>query len=303
MSATAMYRSRSSFEIRPNPYGNRLSAEVHGIDLAAALDAETARTIYDTWVEYKLLIFVDQHITDAQQIEFTKHFGTLEEFPMKAVRADAHKEIFRVSNVDAQGNHLAEDHNTVRYLHVTQKWHIDSSYRAIPSKGAVFRGIELTRHGGETWFCDLEQVYEDLPAAMRKRVDGLRAVHDFEVSRRAVGNLTPLSAEEKAAVPVVEHPMVRVHPDSGRRSLFLSPVHTSHIVGMSGADSSALLNELIAFAVQDKYLYKHRWWPGDVLMWDNRSLMHWAQPFDERVFRRVMHRTTLAGEQAASAAP
>jgi alpha-ketoglutarate-dependent taurine dioxygenase len=286
-------------DIRPNPYGNHLSAEIHSIDLAVPVDAATVRAIDDAWVKYKVLIFVGQNITDEQQIEFTKRFGPLEEFPMKAVRAATHNEIFRVSNTDPQGNHLPADHNTVRYLHVTQQWHIDSSYRAIPSKGSVFRGIELTRQGGETWFCDLERVYEDLPDAMRKRVDGLRAVHDFEVSRRAVGNLTPLSAEEKAAVPVVEHPLVRVHPVSGRRSLFLSPVHMSHIVGMSSAESKALLGQLVEFAIQDKYLYKHRWWPGDVMMWDNRSLMHWAQPFDERVLRRVMHRTTLAGEAVA----
>jgi alpha-ketoglutarate-dependent taurine dioxygenase len=292
-----------SLEIRPNPYGNHLSAEVRGIDLAAALEADTVRTIHDAWVEYKLLIFIDQHITDAQQIEFTKRFGPLEEFPMKAVRAGANGEVFRVSNVDPQGNHLPADDNTVRYLHVTQKWHIDSSYREIPSAGSVFRGIELTRHGGETWFCDLEQVYDDLPESMQKRLQGLRAVHDFEVSRRAVGNLTPLSPEEKAAVPIVQHPLVRVHPVSGRRSLFLSPVHMSHIAGMSSAESSALLGDLIDLAVQDKYLYKHRWWPGDVLMWDNRSLMHWAQPFDEGVLRRVMHRTTLAGERTMSASP
>ena len=289
------------FEIRPDPFGNRLSAEVHGLDLSQPLDAETVRTLYAAWVRYKILIFVDQHIDDAQQIAFTRYFGPLEEFPMKAVRANTHSEIFRVSNVDTEGNHLPADHNTVRYLHVTQQWHIDSSYRAVPSKGSVFRGIELTRQGGETWFCDLEQAYEDLPAALRTRVDGLQAVHDFEVSRRAVGNLAPLSPEEKAAVPVAVHPLVRTHPDSGRRSLFLSPVHISHVVGLSAADSKALLDELVGLAVQEKYIYTHRWWPGDVMMWDNRSLMHWAQPFNEQALRRVMHRTTLAGERAAGA--
>ncbi len=292
-----------TFEIRPNPYGNHLSAEVRGIDLSTALDDETIRTLHDAWVEYKVLIFVGQDISDKQQIEFTRRFGSLEEFPMKAVRSDLHAEILRVSNVDTKGNHLPDDDNTVRYLHVTQQWHIDSSYRAIPSKGAVYRGIELTRHGGETWFCDLERVYDDLPEMLKGRVDGMRAVHDFEVSRRAVGNLTPLSAEEKAAVPVVEHPLVRIHPVSGRRSLFLSPVHMSHVVGLSNADSKALIGELTNFAVRDEYIYKHRWWPGDVLIWDNRSLMHWAQPYDEHVLRRVMHRTTLAGERIASAAP
>ena len=287
------------FEIRPNPFGLTLSAEVHGLDLSQPLDAETVRTLDAAWVRHKLLIFVDQHIDDAQQIAFTRNFGELEKFPMKSVRADTHEEIFRVSNVDTEGRHLPSDHNTVRYLHVTQQWHIDSSYRKVPSKGAVFRGLELTRQGGETWFCDLEQAYEDLPAARRAQVDELQAVHDFETSRRAVGNLVPLSAEEKAAVPVAVHPLVRTHPDSGRRSLFLSPVHTSHVVGLSPEDSRALLDELVHFAIQDKYIYKHRWWPGDVMMWDNRSLMHWAQPFDEQALRRVMHRTTLAGTPVA----
>ncbi|MFT3803428.1 MAG: TauD/TfdA family dioxygenase [Burkholderiaceae bacterium] len=289
-----------SFEIRPNPFDRSLGAEVHGLDLSQSLDETIVRTLETAWVRYKILIFVDQHIDDAQQISFTKYFGPLEEFPMTAVRANTHNEIFRVSNVDNNGQHLPADHNTVRYLHVTQRWHIDSSYRAVPSKGSVFRGIELTRHGGETWFCDLEQVYLDLPDTLREQIDGLHAVHDFEVSRRAVGNLAPLSAEEKAAVPAAVHPLVRTHPDSGRRSLFLSPVHMSHVVGMSAQQSKALLDELLNFALQDKYIYKHRWWPGDVLMWDNRSLMHWAQPFDEHVLRRVMHRTTLAGNAIAS---
>jgi alpha-ketoglutarate-dependent taurine dioxygenase len=285
-----------SLDVRPSPGAVRLGAEVHGLDLARRLDRQTIDALYAHWVDYKILVFVDQHISDAQQIEFTERFGPLEEFPMTAVRATTHDAIFRVSNVDTNGNRLPADHNTVRYLRVTQQWHIDSSYRATPSKGSVFRAIELTRQGGETWFCDLERVYEDLPAALKTEVDSRKAVHDFETSRRAVGNLMPLSPEERAAVPVVEHPMVRIHPDTDRRSLFLSPVHTSHVVGLSPAESATLLDELTAFATQEKYLYKHRWWPGDVMMWDNRSLMHWAQPFDERSSRRVMHRTTLAGD-------
>jgi alpha-ketoglutarate-dependent taurine dioxygenase len=290
----ASAKKRQRFDIRPLHYA--LGAEVHGLDLAEPLDPGIIEALNADWVKYKLLIFIDQRLTDAQQVEFTRRFGPLEEFPMKDVRAGTQKEIFRVSNVDSQGRALPADHNTVRYLHVTQRWHIDSSYRAIPSKGSVYRGIELTRQGGETWFSDLEKVYEELPADLKRRVEGRKAVHDFEVSRRLVGNLTPLSPEEKAAVPPVEHPLVRIHSDSGRRSLFLSPVHTSHIAGVSKAESDALIEELMAFATQDRYVYKHRWWPGDVLMWDNRSLFHYAQPYDEANLRRVMHRTTLAGD-------
>ena len=163
-----------SFDIRPYPNASQLGAEVHGIDLARPLDVHTVRALDEAWVRYKVLVFVNQHITDTQQIAFTRYFGPLEEFPMKSVRANTHSEIFRVSNVDVDGNHLPADHDTVRYLHVTQQWHIDSSYRQTPAKGSVFRGIELTRQGGETWFCDLERVYEDLPAPLRARVDGMQ---------------------------------------------------------------------------------------------------------------------------------
>ncbi len=123
------------FEVRPNPFHLRLGAGVHGLDLSKPPDDETVRALDTARVHHKLPVFVDQHIA------FTRNFGELETFPMK----------------------------TVRCLHVTQQWHIDSSYRKLPSKGAVFRGITLTRQGGETWFCDLEDVYKDLPAATRNR--------------------------------------------------------------------------------------------------------------------------------------
>lgn len=288
------------YDIRPLPYA--LGAEVYGLDLSKPVSPEIIKQLNYHWIEHKVLIFIDQHITDDQQIEFTRLFGKLEEFPMNDVRDKKNQVIFNVANVDEKGKALPVDHNTYRYLKVTQKWHIDSSYRALPSRGSILRGIELTRQGGETWFCDLEEVYNDLPIALKSQIEGKKAVHDFEVSRRLVGNLTPLPPEEKAAVPPVEHSMVRVHPDSGRASLFLSPVHISHIVGMSMDESNDLLNELTEFATQDCYVYKHRWWPGDVLMWDNRSIMHYAQPFDGRILRRQMHRTTLANEAAVDAA-
>src|SRR4051812_24778000 len=126
------------FDIRPSPYGSGLAAEVHGLDLTQPIDDSTSELLYANWVKHKVLVFVNQQISDRQQIDFTKRFGPLEEFPLKAVRAATHNEIFRVSNVDMQGNRLPIDDNTVRYLHVTQKWHIDSSYREIPSKGSVY---------------------------------------------------------------------------------------------------------------------------------------------------------------------
>lgn len=284
------------YEIRPLPYV--LGAEIYGLDISKPIDDDTIQSLNADWVQHKVLIFIDQKITDDEQVAFTRQFGVLEEFPMVDVRDKRHQEIFKVANVDDEGKALPIDHNTYRYLKVTQKWHIDSSYRLLPSRGSVLRGIELTRQGGETWFSDLEKAYEELPSELRKEIEGKKVVHDFEMSRRMVGNLTPLPPQERAAVPPVEHNFTRVHPESGRKSLFLSPVHTSHVVGMTSDESADLLTALTNFATQDKYIYKHRWWPGDVLMWDNRSIMHYAQPFDGRILRRQMHRTTLANELA-----
>jgi alpha-ketoglutarate-dependent taurine dioxygenase len=282
-----------SFEIIPS--SSSIGAEVRGLDLSTPPSEQAILRLNDAWIRFKVLILIDQKINDEQQIEFTRRFGVLEEFPLQSARNTEHREIFRVSNVSPENTVLASDDNRVRYLKVTQAWHIDSSYRDVPSKGSVFRGIEVTRHGGETWFSDLEQAYIDLPADLKAIVDTHCAVHDFEVSRRAVGNLVPLSKEERAAVPPVKHPLRRFHPVTGRLSVFLSPVHTSHIEGMEKKESQRVLDALAEFCTQEKYLYKHRWWPNDLMMWDNRCIMHYAQPYDSQRSRRVMHRTTLAG--------
>jgi len=287
------------FDVHPYPYV--LGAEVHGLDLGQPIDDGTIKALYAEWVKYKVLVFVGQDISDAQQVDFTRRLGPLEQFPLGSVRDRAHKEVFRVANVGLDGKKLPVDDATWRYIKVTQSWHIDSSYRAVPSKGSLLRAVEVTRQGGETWFADLEKAYAGLPADLKRRIEGRKAVHDFEISRRRVGNLTPLTPAEKAAVPPMEHLFVRIHPDTGRRSLFLSPGHTSHIAGMSEEEGKALLDELVEFATQDEYVYRHRWWPGDAVLWDNRSVMHYAQPFDERVLRRVMHRTTLVGDGPVSA--
>jgi alpha-ketoglutarate-dependent taurine dioxygenase len=279
------------------PYTGPIGAEIRGLNCGADISELTLSSLYADWVKYKVLILVDQRIDDAEQIAFTRRFGPLEEFPLLSARDQLHREIFRVSNVDSVTNErLPVNDNKVRYLRVTQAWHVDSSYRAVPSMGSVFRGIEVTREGGETWFADLEKVYEELPQDLRRIVDTGRAVHDFEVSRSFVGGLVPLTADEKLAVPPVTHPLVRVHPDSGRKSLFLSPVHTSHLVGVAIEESVSILEALEKFATKDEFVYRHRWWPNDLMLWDNRSTMHYAQPYNAAVMRRIMHRTTVAGQ-------
>jgi alpha-ketoglutarate-dependent taurine dioxygenase len=284
----------SHLDIRP--LHSLFCAEVHGLDLSSSIGAETITAIKDAWIEKKVLVFVNQRITDAQQVAFSRLIADLEIFPMPSVRSGAHPEIFRVANTNDEGELLPVEDDRVRYLQVVQIWHNDSSYRRQPSSGAVLRAVEVPREGGETWLVDMTQVYADLPASLKQQVQGRRAIHSFEYSRSQVGKLKSLSEEEKARVPPVEHPLVARHPVSNELALFLSPIYIETIVGMSAHESRELLNDLKAFALQDRYIYKHRWFPNDVMMWDNRAIMHAGQPYDGARVRRVMHRTSFVGE-------
>ncbi len=284
------------FEITPR--SPSFVAEVHGLDVGKPLSPETIAQLRAAWIHYKVLVLPSQDITDEQQVAFSRKLGPLEEFPFNAVRSNAQREIFRVANVDEQGNHLPNDDDGVHYLRVTQLWHVDSSYRAVPSTASILRGIQVTREGGETWFADLVQVYAELPPHLKARAHELRAIHDFHTSRRTVGHKRELSSEERARTPAVEHPFVRVHPETGVTSLFLSPCHTERFVGMTREQSVEILEEYTRFATQERFVYRHRWWPRDIVMWDNWSVMHHGQTFDATRLRRVMHRTTIAGERA-----
>ena len=289
--------------------GNRLTirklhptigAEVSGIDLAAAHGDAVIETLRAAWVEHCVLVFHDQAISDAEQVAFSRCFGELEIFPQGANRSVDHPEIFRVSNVGEDGALLPPDNPDIKYLTAVQEWHSDSCYRAIPCNGAILRGIEVTEQGGETLFADLRAAYRELPAQTKARIAGLRARHSFEYMRRQ-HDPAPMKPEEAAQVPPVTHPLVRVHPATGETSLYLSPVYMESIMGLSKTETRDLLDDLVAWASQPRFVYRHRWRADDVLMWDNRCTMHIVTPFDPRA-RRDMHRTTLMGDGPVIAA-
>lgn len=282
-------------EIRPLNATHQIGAEVYGIELNGDLAENALLELQNAWKKHKVLIFPNQTVSDAEQVAFSQCFGELEKFPLTSVQTSAHPEIFRVSNVDESNKRRDVEDDTWRYIKVTQSWHIDSSYRAVPSRGSLLRALELTRQGGETWFCNLQLAFDDLPSRLKNRVTGLRAIHDFEISRKRVGKLPPLGEAQKVQFTPTSHPLVRIDPTTGVPSLYLSPGHTSHIEGLSSFDSAQLLEELVSYSTRDEYIYRHRWWPGDLVMWENDTIMHYAQPFDDRNLRRVMHRTTLAG--------
>jgi alpha-ketoglutarate-dependent taurine dioxygenase len=270
-----------------------LGAEVRGIDMRAPLDAETFQALHDIWMEHLVLVLPEQHITDAEHVAFTRNFGVPEIFHQKIIRSNRVPEIFRVANVDDDGNLMPPEHATVKQVALAQFWHTDSSYRAVPCMGAFLHGIEVSRTGGETQFTNMYKVYEALPEALKRQVQGRKARHNFG-HLHTLAELKPLTEEEKAAMPPVWQPMVRKHPVTGRQSLYISPIYNDEVEGMTAEAARQLLDELTEFAAQPRFVYRHRWDPDDVVLWDNRCTMHQVTPHDPQE-RRVMHRTTIVG--------
>jgi alpha-ketoglutarate-dependent taurine dioxygenase len=264
-------------------------ARVQGIRLAE-IDIETFEQLYDLWLEKALLIFPDQHLSRQQQIALAKHFGPLE------------FDIAPISNVDASGAVRADtpDDEVLKVVKGNMEWHCDSTYMPVQAKGAVFSAEVVPPSGGETGFADMRAAYEALSPAEQERLAGLCAYHSLHYSQGRAG----LAAKGKAAVTgyglgVTKEPLrplVKTHAETGRKVLMVGR-HAHDIPGLDPAESVDLLDRLAEFACQPPRTYHHAWRPGDVVIWDNRSLMHRACPWD-LTEARVMWHTRLAGDPA-----
>jgi alpha-ketoglutarate-dependent taurine dioxygenase len=277
-----------------------LGAEVRGVDMRQPLDAATFRELHDIWMEHLVLVFPGQHVTDAEHVAFTRYFGEPEIFHQKIIRSQRVKEIFRVSNVDENDVLMPPDHPVAQQVALAQFWHTDSSYRQIPCTGALLHGVEVSRTGGQTQFTNMYLVYDSLPDSLKHQIEGRAAKHDFG-HMHTLAALKPLTEEEKAAMPAVWQPLVRKHPVTGRKSLYISPIYNAEVEGMTPEDARRLIAQLTEIAAEPRFVYAHRWETDDVLMWDNRCTMHQVTPFDPRE-RRVMHRTTITGQDPVMAA-
>ena len=286
--------------ITVTPLHPALGASIRGIDLREPMDPETFQEVHDAWMEHLVVVFPDQPITDEEHVAFTRHFGEPEIFHQKIIRSRAMKEIFRVSNVDDDNNLMPPSHPTVKQVSLAQLWHTDSSYKEMPCVGSLLHGVEISRTGGETQFINMYMVFDELPDRLRQQVEGRRARHDFENLHR-LSDLKPLTEAERAAMPPAWQPMVRRHPVTGRKSLYISPIYNDAVEGLDTEAARSLIDDLTAFAAQPRFTYKHRWEPHDVLMWDNRCTVHAVTPHDPTE-RRVMHRTTISGDQPVLAA-
>jgi alpha-ketoglutarate-dependent taurine dioxygenase len=277
-----------------------IGAEVSNVDFSKPLSPDVAAEIHAAWMAHHVLVFPGQAITDEQHVAVTRHFGEPEIFHMDIIKSKFLKEIFRVSNTDEDGNLVPPSNPIQQQLSSAKKWHTDSSYRPSPAMGSILHGVEVSRTGGLTCFTNMHAVYEALPPKWKAKVEGRKALHDFDKLSRISG-APKQTAEERARVPAIWQPMVRSHPVSSRKSLYISPIYNDDIEGMEEAEATAFIQELAEFAGQDRFVYRHQWETDDVLMWDNRCTMHIVTPHDP-MERRVMHRTTIVGEGPVAAA-
>lgn len=276
------------------PLGTALGASVTGLDFRNTISAAVKAELNDAWMQNLILVFPNQPLTDEEHVTATRNFGEPEVFHQDIIKSRRVPEIFRVSNVDDDDNIMAPKHPTMQQLGSARQWHTDSSYRQNPAMGSLLHGIEISRTGGQTCFINMYAVYDAMPQSLKAKIEGKRARHDFEMLSRIAAARKP-TAEERANMPPVWQPMTRVHPVTGRKSLYISPIYNDGIEGMDDAEAMALFEELTAFAEQEQFVYRHTWSPHDMLLWDNRCTMHLVTPHDPSE-RRVMHRTTIVGD-------
>jgi taurine dioxygenase len=290
MSVQALAPSLGVAPIRAAAGAPALGAEVTGIDLRAIDDAGFA-AIRRAWIDHQVLLFRGQSLTDPDLIAFSQRFGDLDHAPVQEggqTIADGRPEIYVVSNVIENGVAIG----SLGYGEAV--WHTDMSYLPDPPMASMLYALEIPPVGGDTWFVDMYAAYEALPDAMKQRIAGLRVKHDGTYNSGGYVRKGVTPTDDPREAPGRMHPLVCTHPESGRRMLYLGRRKMAWLEGFDLAASDALLDEIWAFATQDRFVMRHRWRVGDLVLWDNRCTMHRRDPFDAKT-RRVMHRTQVKG--------
>ncbi|BBK37446.1 taurine dioxygenase [Allostella sp. ATCC 35155] len=276
-------------ELKIRRLGYALGAEVTGVDLRQPLDDGTVAALREAWMEHLVLVLPGQDITPEQHVAFSRRFGQLD--PNDATpyyRHPEHPEVLVVSNKPVNGK-PSETRNTGR------NWHSDLSYTGRPAMGSLLLCKERPDVGGDTMFANQYLAYETLSPRMRAFIDSLEAVHDVTLVKGIEQRSPELVAEIKRINPPIAHPVVRIHPESGRAALFVSQ-RVRHFVGLSDEESEPILRFLTRHAVRDEFVYRHRWTVNDLVMWDNRATMHVALADFDQSKPRHMLRCSIQGE-------
>ncbi|MGF6780024.1 taurine dioxygenase [Paraburkholderia sp. GAS334] len=286
--ATAAAAQRIEIRAFDAPVG----AEVLGLDLSQPLSAEDFARIHRAHLDHHVLVFRDQRITPDQHITFSRRFGPLQIHVLHQFQLAGYPEVLVVSNI-------VENGKPIGLGDAGHFWHSDLSYKEKPSLGSLLHAQELPSEGGDTLFANMHLAWDTLPAHLRKAVEGRSAEHTYLAKYAELQKRSPwrpnLSAEQIAQVKPVVQPVVRTHPETGRKALFVSEHFTTHIVGLPEDESRQLLEALFAHSVRPEHLYRHVWAEHDLVFWDNRSLMHLAAGTPDHL-RRKMYRTTIEGD-------
>ena len=274
------------------------AARIDNADITQPLDDTTWRDIRAAFDEHSVLLFRGQALDDEKQIAFSQRFGSLE--VTRSMNPAAGTPFARQSNLDIKtGDVIPPDDRRMVYQLANMLWHSDSSFKPVPSLCSLLSARIVPPEGGATEFASTRCAYPTLPDELKLRVKDAVAVHDFSWSRDQIrpGFFTE---KERAEYPPVRHPLVRRNPVNGREALFLG-AHASHIVGLPVEDGRALLKELLEHVTQPQFRYRHDWQEGDLIIWDNRCVLHRATPFDTTRYKRLMQRTTVSGDPAEMA--
>ncbi|MDQ1648187.1 MAG: alkyl sulfatase [Frankiaceae bacterium] len=262
-------------------------ARVTGVDLATLDDADQLAALRNALVTHKVLVLPAQRLTPDTQVRLGNRLGALTAgHPIVAALDEAHPEIYALDSADGG---------------FADVWHTDVTFVRRPPMGSILRAVSVPDVGGDTNWADSQLAYESLSPAVRRMVDGLNAVHDgtrewgYYLAQKRAGQGNNWEGETFRGFEPISHPVVRVHPETGRKGLFVNPGFTSHIEGVSDAESRGILDLLYAHLTKPEHIVRHRWTAEDVVMWDNRATIHYANR-DYGNFRRVMHRVTMSGD-------
>lgn len=280
------------------PLSPVMGAEVTDIDLSTMPDDATFAAIHQALLDHLVLVFRNQRLTPAEHVAFSERFGEL----MVHVKAEYllpdQPEVLVLSNKKHPDGRPMGFEDAGRY------WHSDMSYVEEPPLGSLLHAIEIPPEKGDTLYCNMYMAYEELPDATKQRLVGLQAAHSylasFEGKTKSGYARDTLTEEQKAQLAEVTHPVVRTHPETGRKALYVNPGFTVRLVGLPGDEGAALLDELLVHASRPEFQFRHVWQPHDLVFWDNRCTMHHATTYDTQ-YTRHMHRTTVKGDRPYAA--
>ena len=287
--------------LETKPLKGGVGVEVVGLDLSRPIDESTRRELYDIWLDAAIVVFREIANSTEQHLALSHCFGELEVHPVESIRLEGNEEIIHLSNKgdEKQALFFFDGEPIVGRI----PWHSDVIYTPTPSRGALLRMLEKPDQGGQTGWIDTAAAYDGLSTQMKQRIDGLEGRFGFvsnlcemRFGRPAHLELGDLGSLEFPEFPEVAHPLVWVHPESGRKSLALSPLHLLEMVGMDREEGDALLEELVDHLLESRFTYVHEWEVGDIVLWDNWRTAHTAfGTLPGQV--RIVHRTTIRGER------